>query len=104
MAIQTRLKIRRSGNQALIMVLVKHPMDSGNRIDSNNNQPIPANYVESINFKLNGKSIADASLGPGVAPNPLAGIFLKKFKPGDRISVHWTDNKGIQGMAEQMIT
>ncbi|MCG6886697.1 MAG: thiosulfate oxidation carrier complex protein SoxZ [Proteobacteria bacterium] len=104
MTIQTKMKIRRSGNQAEILVLVNHPMESGNRVDKKNNNRIPAHYIESISFKINGSDIADASLGPGVASNPMTGIVLNKVKPGDLVSVHWSDNKGMHGMAEHTIT
>jgi sulfur-oxidizing protein SoxZ len=56
-----------------------------------------------MTFYLNGKEVSSASLGPGVSKDPLVGIKLKRAKPGDKIKVIWSDNKGESGSEEATI-
>jgi sulfur-oxidizing protein SoxZ len=104
MTIQTKMKIRRSGDKAQILVLVNHPMETGQHLNKQTNSPITAQYIETMTFKLNGTPIAEASLGPGIAANPMTGIVLNHAKPGDVVTVVWTDNKDKSGFAEETIT
>lgn len=103
MAKQTRLRIKTKGTRAEVLVLVKHPMEKGLQQDSEASQRIPADYIERMIFELNGAVVAEARLGPDVAPDPLTGIMLNDAKPGDRITVKWTDNRGESGIAEKSI-
>jgi hypothetical protein len=61
-------------------------------------------YIEQLRFSLNGKQIAEAFLGPYVAPQPITGIHLPPPQPGDLLVVDWVDNHGLSGHAESPIT
>ena len=100
---QTRLRIKTTGSRAEVLVLVKHPMENGFRQDREISQRIPAGYIERMTFELNGKVMAEAWLGPGVAPDPLTSIVLNEVKSGDRIMVKWNDSQGESGRAEKLI-
>ena len=103
MAKQTRLRLKTTGSRTEVLVLVKHPMESGLRQDHRTSQRILADYIERMTFALNGSVVAEALLGPGVASDPLTGIILNEVKQGDRVTVKWTDSRGESGMAEKSI-
>ena len=63
----TKMKIKKdkSGGH-VVMVLVKHPMETGNRKDKKTGKKVPAHYVKTMVFTHNGAAVAQASLGGGV--------------------------------------
>lgn len=99
----TKIKARKKGNATEILVLVQHPMETGNRKDKKTKKLIPANFIQTMIFSVNGKTVADASLGTGVSRNPLVGIRVKNAKSGDKISVSWKDNMGKTGSAKTTV-
>ena len=99
----TKIKARSKGDATEILVLAQHPMETGQRTDKKTKQKIPAHFIQTMNFSINGKSVADVSMGSGVSKNPLVGIRVKGAKSGDKIKVSWKDNKGETGGAESAI-
>ena len=99
----TKIKARKKGNATEILVLVQHPMETGNRKDKKTKKLIPANFIQTMIFSVNGKTVADASLGVGVSKNPLVGIRVKNAKSGDKINVSWKDNMGKTGSAKTTV-
>lgn len=100
MAYATKIKTRQSGDETEVLVLVNHPMETGQRKDSKTGEKIPAHYIQKMSFEHNGKVVAEANLGPAVSKNPLTAIRVKGTKAGDTIKVSWSDNKGESGAAE----
>ena len=100
----TKMKIKKdkSGGH-VVMVLVKHPMETGNRKDKKTGEKVPAHFIQTIVFSHNGQAVAQADLGPAVSKNPLTQILLTNAKSGDKVAVQWTDNKGETGGAEAAV-
>jgi len=103
MARTTKIKARSSGDSTEILVLVQHPMETGNRKDKKTGEAIPAHYIQKITFEHNGKVVAEANLGIGVSANPLTGVAVKGAKAGDTVKATWSDNKGETGSAQATI-
>jgi sulfur-oxidizing protein SoxZ len=99
----TKIKARTKGNATEILVLVQHPMETGTRKDKKTKKVIPAHFIQTMNFAVNGKSVADVQMGTGGSKNPLVGIRVKGTKAGDNIEVSWKDNKGETGGAKSAI-
>ncbi len=99
----TKVKVKKLGDKHQVLVLVNHPMETGQRKDKKTGEKVPAHYIETITFELNGKKVAEAMLGGGVSKNPLTGIELDGAKSGDTIKISWTDNKGESGGAETAV-
>jgi len=100
---QTKLRLRRNGSRTEVLVLVKHSMETGTRVDHDTRLTVPADYIDRMTFALNGNSVAEARLGPGVAADPLTAIALEQVEPGDRVSVVWSDTQGESGHAEVVV-
>jgi len=88
---------------AEVRVRVTHPMETGQRVDRNTKQKIPAHYIQKMTFAVNGKQVAVTDLGPAISKDPLVGVRLKGAKAGDKVTVSWSDNKGESGSAEAVI-
>jgi len=99
----TKLMFRRKNGKIEVLVLVNHPMETGLRQYKTTKEPISAHYIQTMTIELNGKTVAEANLGPGVAKNPLTGIELNGAGSGDRVVARWTDSKGQSGIGEVVI-
>ncbi|MGB1612083.1 MAG: thiosulfate oxidation carrier complex protein SoxZ [Arenicellales bacterium] len=100
----TKMKIKKSADGGYeVMVLAKHPMETGLRKDSKTGEKIPAHFIKTMEFSLNGTAVAQADLGTGVSTNPLISVHLADAKPGDTVGVNWMDNKGESDSAEAAV-
>ena len=101
---QTKIRTKSQGGVTDVLVLVSHPMETGQRPDPNDKEKkIPAHYIQKMIFTLNGKEVAAADLGAAVSADPLVGIKLKGAKAGDNLKITWTDTKGESGGGEATI-
>ena len=103
MAFATKMKLRNIGDGHDVLCLVKHPMETGLRKDKKTGETIPAHYIETMAFTLNGNTVAEAVLGQGVSKDPLTGIHITGAKAGDTVAVTWSDNKGESGGTETTV-
>ena len=78
-----------------LRMLVSHDMESGLRKDTEG-RTIPAHFVQTLTVSLNDRVVIEAQLGPAISRNPLFCFRLPNARPGDRVSVRWTDNLGDQ--------
>ncbi len=86
-----------------IRVLIAHAMETGHRLGDDGNERIPKNIIDSIVIKFNQEPIMMATLGTGIAANPLISVFMEVPDKGGMVSVEWLDDQGAQGRAEKML-
>jgi sulfur-oxidizing protein SoxZ len=103
MARQTKIRTRTQEGAVEVLVLVTHPMETGQRKDKASGKVIPAHFIQELNLELNGKPMANAVMGVGVSENPLLGFRSKTAKNGDKLKVTWKDNQGETGMLEAVV-
>ena len=103
MEMPTKLKIRPKDGVTEILVLVSHPMETGQRVDAKTKEKVPAHFIQTLSIQLNGKDIAVADLGVAVSKDPLIGISVAGAKKGDKVNVNWSDNLGNKGGADETV-
>lgn len=103
MARQTKIRTRSADGGTEILVLVSHPMETGQRINRDTKEKIPAHFIQKMVFTLNGNEIASADLGVAVSRDPLMGVRFRGARPGDTVQVTWSDNMGESGSVETTI-
>jgi len=103
MARQTRIRTKTQDGATEVLVLVSHPMETGQRVDPKTKEKIPAHFIQKLSFTLNGKEVAVVDLGVAVSKDPLVGVKLKGAKAGDKVKVTWSDNKGESNNAEATV-
>lgn len=99
----TKIKLKKKDNGYDVLVLAKHPMETGNRKDKKTGKLIPAHYITSMIFAVNGSDVVEASLSQAISTNPLIGISLKSLKAGDKVSVKWVDTSDQSESAEATV-
>jgi sulfur-oxidizing protein SoxZ len=100
----TKIKTRPKDGATEILVLVNHPMETGQRVDSKTKAKIPAHWIQNLNIDLNGKSVANVDMGVAVSKDPLIAVAVKGAKSGDKVKVSWSDNKGEKGGADATVS
>lgn len=103
MARQTRIRTKTQDGATEVLVLVSHPMETGQRVDPKTKEKIPAHFIQKMTFTLDGKEVAVANLGVAVSKDPLVGVKIKGAKAGAKIKVAWSDNKGESNTAEATV-
>lgn len=93
MADPMRIRAQANGSNAIVRILMAHQMESGNRKDPSG-AILPAWYIQEVTASHNGQTVLTAEWGPGVSKNPFLQFVVKGGKAGDRIGVHWKDNRG----------
>ena len=99
----TKIKTRPKDGATEILVLVNHPMETGQRVDVKTKEKIPAHWVQKLTIELNGKTVADVDMGVAISKDPLLAIVVKSAKNGDKVKVSWSDNKGEKGGADATV-
>lgn len=98
-----RIRAQMAGDKATVRVLMSHEMETGLRKDSAG-KAIPAWFIQEVSATLNGKPVMRAEWGPSVSKNPFLQFSVKGAKPGDKIAITWTDNKGGKRTDEATVT
>lgn len=100
---QTKIRTKTQDGVTDVLVLVSHPMETGLRVDPKTKEKVPPHFIQKMSFFLDGKEVASSDLGTAVAKDPLIGIKLKGAKPGAKLKVTWSDNKGESASEETTI-
>ncbi len=99
---RTRLKAEIMDSGIRATCLIKHPMETGNRLDSDGNK-IPIHYIKYVKFSVNGEHVGTLNLGPGVSADPYLSFDIADVKVGDTLALQWEDNKGESDTVERVV-
>lgn len=88
-----RIRATLQDGAADVRALIYHDMETGLRKDAAS-ALIPAWYITEVTASLNGKAALKVHWGPAISRNPLLQFKLRGAKVGDRVTLHWVDNKG----------
>lgn len=102
MADPMRIRANMQGDKVLVRVLMSHEMETGQRKDSSG-KLVPAHFIQNVTAVHNGKTVLSAEWGPAVSKNPFLQFQFSGGKPGDKVQVTWTDNKGEKRTDEATI-
>jgi sulfur-oxidizing protein SoxZ len=95
-----RVRFQRDKGIPVVKVIIEHPMETGQRREATTGKLIPAHFIQSVWVELNGSRVVNSRCSGGVAKDPYFGFRLADAKAGDRVTVHWEDNRGATGSAE----
>ena len=91
------------GGKATVRVLMSHEMETGQRRDSAG-KLIPAWFIQEVRAEHNGKPVLRAEWSPSVSKNPFLQFSVRGAKAGDKITLHWTDNRGDKRTDEATVS
>lgn len=96
MSIKIRMRGKTVGGIAEIKALIKHPMESGVRMDKKTGKPFPAKFINTVEVTVNGVKAIDAQWSGAVSANPYVAVQVKA-NAGDEIAISLADNTGEKG-------
>ena len=98
-----RIRVRLKNGVAEAHVLMPHPMETGFREDAGGHL-IDAHYITDVRIAVAGRPVLKARLGIAVSTDPLLTFRFRGADAGDRVTVAWTDNRGVTRSDEALIT
>jgi sulfur-oxidizing protein SoxZ len=98
------MKIRAvlKGDITEVRVLMVHPMETGQRKDTNGNV-VPMHFIQEVSVRLNGKPVLEGQISQAVSRNPVFSFRLKGAKAGDKIEIAWLDSRGERSQSDAAI-
>ena len=101
MTIKSKAKI--SGDVVTVKVLMKHPMETGQRTDKKTGEKIPAHHISEVSCSWNDQEVFHCNMGPAVSKNPYLSFKLKGPQKGDTLIFSSVDNTGETDQGEVTI-
>ena len=93
--VRPRIRLPRSaraGEVVQVRTLISHPMETGNRRDSDGNV-IPRQIINRFTCEFDGKNVLDCDFGISVAANPFMEFDVKVQQTADFVFT-WYDDDG----------
>jgi len=96
MTIKAKTKMTSDG-KVQVKMLIKHPMETGQRKDRKTGKPIPAHFVEVVTCHWQDKEMIRAHWGPAISKNPYLSFKISGPQAGETLTLRWSDNQGKSG-------
>ena len=93
MAEPMKIRATLKGDLAEVRVLMVHPMETGQRKDTNGDI-VPMHFIQELAVRVNGKLMLEGQISQAVSRNPVFSFRLKGVKAGDNLEIAWLDNHG----------
>ena len=93
--VKPRVRVPRdatAGESIVIKTLISHPMESGQRKDSDGN-PIPRSIINRFTCEFNGQSVIDVTMEPAISTNPYF-EFEATVPESGTFTFTWYDDDG----------
>jgi sulfur-oxidizing protein SoxZ len=88
-----KIRAKEKGGVTEVKALISHPMETGNRKDSNGDK-IPEHFIQEVTVNVGEKTVMTVEWGPAVSKNPYLAFKFKGAAKGDTLTLSWVDNKG----------
>ena len=93
MASSIRLRTKTRNDITTVRAIIRHPMETGFRVDTEKGKVIPAHYINLVQIKHNDKLILSCDWTRAVSKNPYLSFMFKGAAIGDKLQLVWTDNE-----------
>ena len=103
MTMKAKTKLISDGS-VQVKLLIKHPMETGQRKDRKTGKNIPAHFVDAVTCNWQDKELFRAHWGPAISKNPYLSFKIKGPQSGDTLILNWTDNQGKSGNLESKVS
>ncbi len=103
MASTIRLKTKTNDGVTTVRAIIRHPMETGFRIDSETSELVPVHYINEVIVKHNGNVVMSCDWSRAVSKNPYLSFMFKGADAGDKLELTWRDNENNSDSIETRI-
>jgi len=103
MASTIRLKTKTRNNITTVRAIIRHPMETGFRIDEDSGKLISAHFIKLVTVKYNDKTVFSCDWSRAVSKNPYLSFMFSGAKVGDKLHLSWLDTQGETDSVETLI-
>ena len=91
-SLRVRIENDKKGEQ-IFKAIIAHPMETGRRRDPASGGVVPADYVEAVHIRVDGKIIIEMMLGEDVSRDPfILFTFTPPLVANQKMGFSWSDN------------
>lgn len=98
-----RLRTKTREEVTTVRAIIRHPMETGFRVDSDSGALIPAHFIKQVIVKHNKQIIFSCDWSRAVSKNPYLSFMFKGAKPGDKLELTWLDTEDKTDTFETLI-
>jgi len=98
-----RLKTKTRDGITTVRAIIRHPMETGFRVDTETSELVPAHYINQVTVKHNDHIIMSCDWSRAVSKNPYLSFMFKGANIGDKLELVWVDNKNNTDKIETLI-
>jgi sulfur-oxidizing protein SoxZ len=103
MASTIRLKTKTRNSITTVRAIIRHPMETGFRIDADSGELIPVHFINLVTVKHNDNTIFSCDWSRAVSKNPYLSFMFAGAKVGDKLQLSWVDTQGETDSIETLI-
>jgi len=103
MASTIRLKTKTRDSITTVRAILRHPMETGFRVDSETDELVDAHFINQVSVKHNNSLILSCDWSRAVSRNPYLSFKFKGANIGDKLELTWIDNKNNSDSIETLI-
>ncbi|MBC6413574.1 MAG: thiosulfate oxidation carrier complex protein SoxZ [Chromatiales bacterium] len=100
MANSIKMRISKKGDEVIVKALIKHPMETGRKVDPDTGETIPAHFIQTVIGEYDGRKVFTAYWGTGVSENPFISFKFKGGEESKMVKLSWFDNQGASDSLE----
>lgn len=89
-----RCRVRLRDGVATVQALVRHPMETGFRVDAESGRLVPAHYITELRCEHQGQTVLLCHWSRAVSKNPYLSFMFDGARAGDTLLLSWQDNTG----------
>jgi sulfur-oxidizing protein SoxZ len=103
MASTIRIKTKTRDNVTTVRAIIRHPMETGFRVDETSGEVIPAHFIKLVTVKHNDNTIISCDWSRAVSKNPYLSFMFEGARPGDKLTLSWLDTQNKSDSLETVI-
>jgi len=100
MARDIKVRTRITDGVATVRCIIRHPMETGFRVDSETGKPVPAHFIEQVCCYHRDELVLQCDWSRAVSKNPYLSFRFSGAQSGDIIRIAWVDNLGEESSKE----
>ena len=103
MGASIRLKTKTRDGVTSVRAILRHPMETGFRVDADSGTLVPAHYINQVIVKHNNETILSCDWTRAISKNPYLSFKFRDAKKGDKLELSWIDTENNTDSIETLI-